>query len=277
MRGEVEALQDGINLPTESSFASLHQEVNQLQRLIDDLYQLAMSDSGALTYIMKPVDMINVLQDCLSGYENQFKTISLQVTLMPLAHTSLLVLGDEQRLQQLIYNLLENTRRYTDSPGQLVISTQFKNGQLGIVLEDSALSVPAESLPHLFERLYVLSHLAIVHYICKPFSPREVLARIKAVLRRSQIQPLTVLPVVSEVNKLILDESRLVARFNIEEIDLTMVEFKLLSIMYQQAGRIFSRDQLMSHIYSDHRIVSERTIDSHIKKLRKKKNRYACT
>lgn len=192
MRGEVEALQDGINLPTESSFASLHQEVNQLQRLIDDLYQLAMSDSGALTYIMKPVDMINVLQDCLSGYENQFKTISLQVTLMPLAHTSLLVLGDEQRLQQLIYNLLENTRRYTDSPGQLVISTQFKNGQLGIVLEDSALSVPAESLPHLFERLYVLSHLAIVHYICKPFSPREVLARIKAVLRRSQIQPLTV-------------------------------------------------------------------------------------
>ncbi len=108
-------------------------------------------------------------------------------------------------------------------------------------------------------------------YICKPFSPREVLARIKAVLRRSQIQPLTVLPVVSEVNKLILDESRLVARFNIEEIDLTMVDFKLLSIMYQQAGRIFSRDQLMSHIYSDHRIVSERTIDSHIKKLRKKK------
>ena len=65
-----------------------------------------------------------------------------------------MVLGDEQRLQQLIYNLLENTRRYTDSPGQLVISTQFKNGQLSIVLEDSAPSVPAESLPHLFERLY---------------------------------------------------------------------------------------------------------------------------
>jgi two-component system response regulator BaeR len=107
-------------------------------------------------------------------------------------------------------------------------------------------------------------------YICKPFSPREVLARIKAVLRRSQVQPVSVPIKASDLDRLILDESRLVARFNREEVDLTLVEFKLLAILYQQPGQIFSRDQLMSHIYSDHRIVSERTIDSHIKKLRRK-------
>jgi two-component system response regulator BaeR len=107
-------------------------------------------------------------------------------------------------------------------------------------------------------------------YICKPFSPREVLARIKAVLRRSQMVVPVAADVVTHTDRLMLDEQRLLARFNQQEVELTQVEFKLLAMLYQQPGRIFSRDQLMSHIYSDHRVVSGRTIDSHIKKLRRK-------
>ena len=100
-------------------------------------------------------------------------------------------------------------------------------------------------------------------YICKPYSPREVVARVKAVLRRGGA--------AAESNHgLVLDEARYRALLHGVELDLTAVEFKLLAILFASPGRIFSRDQLMDRIYPDERIVSERTIDSHIKKLRKK-------
>lgn len=100
-------------------------------------------------------------------------------------------------------------------------------------------------------------------YICKPFSPREVVARVKAVLRRS-----TGNAIRSEYLK--LDESRNLAVLKGMELDLTVVEFQLLKILASDPGRIYSRNQLIDRIYHDHRVVSDRTIDSHIKKLRKK-------
>jgi two-component system response regulator BaeR len=57
---------------------------------------------------------------------------------------------------------------------------------------------------------------------------------------------------------------------NNQEVTLTAVEFQLLNKLFSEPGRIFSRAQLMDYIYSDHRVVSDRTIDSHIKKIRKK-------
>jgi len=102
-------------------------------------------------------------------------------------------------------------------------------------------------------------------YICKPFSPREMVARVKAVLRRQQPQT-TVAPVIS----LKLDPHSFRVRASGKEVELTAVEFYLLQALYQQPNRIFSRSKLMDLIYQDRRIVSDRTIDSHIKKLRKK-------
>ncbi|KJZ08066.1 MULTISPECIES: response regulator [Halomonas] len=103
-------------------------------------------------------------------------------------------------------------------------------------------------------------------YICKPFSPREVVARVKAVLRRSQAHQQD-----SEANHdLVLDESGWRALADGQDLGLTAVEFQLLKVMMHSPGRIFAREQLMDHMYRDHRIVSERTVDSHIKKLRKK-------
>ena len=106
-------------------------------------------------------------------------------------------------------------------------------------------------------------------YICKPFSPREVLARTKALLRRiSQITP----PDTEDDAScpLVLDHTGWRALANGKDLGLTAIEFQLLSVMMQTPGRIYSREQLMEQMYRDHRIVSERTVDSHIKKLRKK-------
>ena len=101
-------------------------------------------------------------------------------------------------------------------------------------------------------------------YICKPFSPREIVARVKAVLRRAG-------PGATVRSQgLELDESRYLALLHGRDLDLTAVEFKLLSFLAANPGRIYSRNQLMDRIYADQRTVSDRTIDSHIKKLRKK-------
>jgi len=101
-------------------------------------------------------------------------------------------------------------------------------------------------------------------YICKPFSPREVVARVKAVLRRTEGNGA---PMTTDVT---LNEATYRATVRGRQLQLTAVEFALLKKLLSEPGRIFSRSQLMEGIYHDHRIVSDRTIDSHIKKLRKK-------
>ncbi|WP_339722759.1 response regulator [uncultured Paraglaciecola sp.] len=103
-------------------------------------------------------------------------------------------------------------------------------------------------------------------YICKPFSPKEVVARVKAILRRVSITstPTNIALPFS------IDAHRMVMSIEQQTITLTSVEFQMLTLLSSDSGRIFSRDQLMNACYNDHRIVSDRTIDSHIKKLRKK-------
>lgn len=106
-------------------------------------------------------------------------------------------------------------------------------------------------------------------YICKPFSPREVVARARALLRRTQQwQAGAATP---EAEKLLeLDDERFEARHRGRRLDLTPVEFRLLKALVQRPGRVMSRAQLLEHLYMDHRVVSDRTVDSHIKNLRRK-------
>lgn len=101
-------------------------------------------------------------------------------------------------------------------------------------------------------------------YICKPFSPREVVARVKAVLRRSRGAPR---PADSG---LVIDDAAWRASLRGHDLGLSAVEFQLLKVLAAQPGRIFTRDQLIDAMYRDTRVVADRTVDSHIKKLRKK-------
>lgn len=101
-------------------------------------------------------------------------------------------------------------------------------------------------------------------YLCKPYSPRELVARIKAILRRTHPQAHTV--------HLQLDDGSNRARLGSHSVELTAVEMRLLLVLMQSPGRIYSREQLMDTIYPDQRLVSDRTVDSHIKNLRKKLN-----
>jgi two-component system response regulator BaeR len=101
-------------------------------------------------------------------------------------------------------------------------------------------------------------------YICKPFSPREVVARVKAVLRRAA---------PGEPRKgegVLLDDAGYRASVGGRDLGLTAVEYQLLKVLASHPGRIYSRQQLIDAMYRDERIVSDRTVDSHIKKIRRK-------
>ncbi|MEM7543272.1 MAG: response regulator [Pseudomonadota bacterium] len=103
-------------------------------------------------------------------------------------------------------------------------------------------------------------------YICKPFSPREVVARIKAVLRR--LEPPE--PAADSQQSLLIDPPKMRASLNGKTLNLTPLEFKLLEVMASHQGRVYARAELLDLIYDDYREVSDRTIDSHIKNLRRK-------
>lgn len=102
-------------------------------------------------------------------------------------------------------------------------------------------------------------------YICKPFSPREVVARVKAVLRRAPAQSNN-----DAMARLVIDHSAHTATFDGVLLDLTRVELRLLDTLASAPGRVFSRDQLLDRLYPDRRIVTDRTVDSHVRNLRRK-------
>lgn len=99
-------------------------------------------------------------------------------------------------------------------------------------------------------------------YICKPYSPRELVARVKAVLRRTR-------PAQEETH-FYLDQASLSVHFKGQNIEVTAVEYRLLETLLSNSNRVISRDHLKKHAYNDHRVVNDRTMDSHITKLRKK-------
>jgi two-component system response regulator BaeR len=102
-------------------------------------------------------------------------------------------------------------------------------------------------------------------YVCKPFSPREVVARVKAVLRRSARSGAS-----APGDGLQLDREQHRALLDGRDLVLTAVEFALLAALRARPGKVFSREQLMNEMYPDYRVVSDRAVDTHIKNLRRK-------
>lgn len=109
-------------------------------------------------------------------------------------------------------------------------------------------------------------------YLCKPYSPREVVARVKAQLRRAEWHagqaPLN--HPTAEVDPLHIDESAYRASWGNHDLDLTPAEIRLLGTLARHPGRVFSRDQLLEYLHADDRAVTDRTIDSHVRNIRRK-------
>ena len=99
-------------------------------------------------------------------------------------------------------------------------------------------------------------------YLCKPFSVRELVARVKALLRRPRVAAMP--------SGLIIDEAKHQVSLDGKALDLTPVEFRLIAALAAAPGRVFPREKLLEKLYADHRVVTDRTVDAHVKNLRRK-------
>jgi two-component system sensor histidine kinase BaeS len=154
LRGEIEALQDGIRPLTRAAVDSLYGDLMRLNRLTDDLYQLSLSDQGALSYHKTTVDPVTILRADMAALSPEFADKRIAVRLIDQRDSPFTLHADPDRLSQLFRNLFKNSMNYTDAGGQLVITVSKQADDLVIEFADSAPGVPESALPHLFDRFY---------------------------------------------------------------------------------------------------------------------------
>ena len=154
LRGEIEALQDGVREPTPVAIASLHGEVQHLTRLVGDLYELSMSDVGALTYRKRDINPLALLTDAITGMAGEFQAADIALDASRIRDRTVILIGDKDRFSQLFNNLLSNSLRYTDHGGRLEVAASVQEGRLHIDFADSPPGVAEQDLSKLFDRLY---------------------------------------------------------------------------------------------------------------------------
>jgi two-component system, OmpR family, sensor histidine kinase BaeS len=154
IQGELAALEDGVRPFGPQTLASLQAEARALGKLVDDLYQLSLSDLGALSYRRRDLDLRGLAAEAVAPLRERAAAAGLALDDSGLQGAPLPVHADPDRLVQLVTNLLENAVRYTDAPGRIAIACRQENGWALLALDDSAPGVAAELLPRLFERFF---------------------------------------------------------------------------------------------------------------------------
>lgn len=158
LRGELEAILDGVHPLTPEAIESLSGDVMRLNRLTEDLYQLALSDQGALSYRKVLLDPVPLLREDLATFTPDFNHKHISVKWVNRLFKPVLVNADPDRLSQLFRNLLTNSLNHTDPGGQMEITVQRLGDKLIIELADSHPSVSDQDIAHLFDRFYRVDH-----------------------------------------------------------------------------------------------------------------------
>ncbi|MEM9171120.1 MAG: ATP-binding protein [Pseudomonadota bacterium] len=153
LRGEIEAIRDGVRVTDADALQSLLDETNRLSRLVDDLYELARSDIGALRYEFASEDIGDILECVTSMRRTDAEQAGLHLTLK-IDDSLPPIKADAARLQQALQNLINNALAYTDAPGRIEITAQMRDGNCRIIVEDSAPGLAIEHLRNLFEPLW---------------------------------------------------------------------------------------------------------------------------
>lgn len=153
IRGYLEALRDGVVEPTPEAIASIHEEAMLLNRLVDDLQELALAEAGQLDLVRQPVDLREVVQKAVQSLNNQTseKNVSIEVLLpddLPLVE------ADAERMGQVLRNLINNAVINTPTGGEICIEARACDSQVAVSIKDNGVGISKEHLPFVFERFY---------------------------------------------------------------------------------------------------------------------------
>ena len=151
--GELEAMSDGVRPLDKEQLGSVREEVKHLSALIDDLHSLTLTDSGALAYKMQTVDLGGLVQLAADSFQGRAKKKDIKLS-YTIPQQTVNLQGDEQRLRQLLRNLLDNAVRYTDANGRIHIELTRDRQQVQLTVSDTAPGASADECERLFERLY---------------------------------------------------------------------------------------------------------------------------
>jgi two-component system sensor histidine kinase BaeS len=155
LRGQIEALHDGVRPLAPDAIVTLHKEVLRIGKLVDDLHLLAVSDLKALPCHPGPADAVALLGQLAHRFEPRAAAAGLRLTLsLPAALPTLPVYWDADRVEQLLGNLVDNSLRYTDPPGEILIGLRIQGSRIQMTVDDSAPGVPAQQLGQVFEPLF---------------------------------------------------------------------------------------------------------------------------
>ena len=150
---QIEAIQDGIHQADDKTLGILHHQITTLNHLVNDLYQLSLSDLGTMRYEMHRVDLLAVLKQSVSAFKLAFeqKSIHFEFDYIDKPYP---ILGDDKRLCQLFYNVLNNSVQYTDEGGQVRVTVSREADEFVVVIEDSEPGLEPEQMNKMFDRLY---------------------------------------------------------------------------------------------------------------------------
>jgi two-component system, OmpR family, sensor histidine kinase BaeS len=154
LQGEIEAIQDNVREANQEVFESLHSEVQYLNRIVANLHDLSMADTGAFPLNRQPLNPLNILTETINRFRNRFKQERITVREDLAGNRDIVLQTDPTRLEQLFSNLFENVLRYVDKPGVLEIRHELKGTDLELCFKDSGPGVPEQALEYLFDRLY---------------------------------------------------------------------------------------------------------------------------
>jgi two-component system sensor histidine kinase BaeS len=154
LRGEIEALQDGVREATPANLASLHAEILRISKLVEDLHLLSLADSDRLSLEKQRISPASVLAVIVESYQARFARCRVKIDQQLSGIQQVRIWGDAHRLGQVFTNILENVCKYVQPPGALRISGRTDTQFLTLSFQDSGPGVPEEALPRLFDRLY---------------------------------------------------------------------------------------------------------------------------
>jgi two-component system sensor histidine kinase BaeS len=154
LRGEIEALVDGVRPLTAEAAISLREEVLHLGALVDDLHLLAMSDLNALPCYFEEVNAVEIIQRVWQRFALRAEQLGLALEFEAPPASPIPVRWDARRIEQLLGNLADNSLRYTDAPGKVTLRLAVDSNRVFVAIDDSAPGVPASDLERVFQPLY---------------------------------------------------------------------------------------------------------------------------